>query len=97
MLEKKKYFNANTHFAPPAADVKFFGQSLNAATRTPMELAQIKQPRIGLIGHIDDLHTNVELLNYLAERHPAWSMVVVGALNTTKSFRTSPAFIKWHS
>ena len=95
MLEKKGGLNANTHFVPTAADIGLFTESLDPATQIPSELLQIKEPRIGLIGHIDDLHTDIELFNYLAERHPEWSIIAIGDMltNAQRSF----AYTKWQS
>jgi glycosyltransferase involved in cell wall biosynthesis len=97
MAEKKEKLNFNTHFVPSAADIGFFMKSLDPSAQIPSELLQIKEPRIGLIGHIDDLHTDIELFNYLAERHPEWSIVVIGALNISADFKRSPAFKKWQT
>ncbi|MFC2040940.1 glycosyltransferase [Chloroflexota bacterium] len=95
MYEKKRKFNPNTYFSPSAADVDFFMKSLDPTVQIPSDLLQTKKPRIGLIGHIGELHTDIDLFNYLAERHPEWSIIVVGALQISRRFRRSPAFMKW--
>lgn len=95
LANDKKKLNPKTYFVPNTADVTFFMKSLSRDSHIPVDLAQTKRPRIGLIGHVSDNHTDIELLNYLAEKHPDWSIVVIGKIVLSKRLKRNDAFIKW--
>lgn len=93
LTERKRLSNPNTHFVPNAADVTFFMKSLDPSTPVPSDLLQIPEPRIGLIGNINDI-VDMGLLVYLAEQRPDWSIVLIGAINGSPKFQASAAFQK---
>lgn len=92
LMERKRVLNPNTHFIANAADVEFFMTSLSASTQVPSELLKIKSPRIGCIGHFSELW-DFELINFLARTHPDWSIVMIGPIKGSSSFKQSDAFI----
>lgn len=93
LRESRKRLNPNVHFIPNAVDVDFFRRALDPDTQIPTDLAQIPGPRIGLIGNVDD-RLDVELVNYMAEQHPEWSIVLIGDLHGTSRFMQSPELKK---
>lgn len=97
LAENKKRLNPRTYFVLNAAAVAFFAKALDVSTQIPSDLLRINPPRIALIGHITENHTDIELFNYLAERHPEWSIVVIGMLEVSNGFKRSPAFVKWRT
>ncbi|MFQ5786342.1 MAG: glycosyltransferase [Thermodesulfobacteriota bacterium] len=90
---KKKAINPNTHFTPNSADVSFFMRSLDKRTVVPPDLAVIPEPRIGLIGNINEI-VDLGLINFLAENRPDWSIVLIGEVNGGKAFKRSTLFRK---
>lgn len=93
LMESKSVLNPNTHFIANAADVEFFMTSLSPLTRVPLDLLKIKSPRIGCIGHFSELW-DFELINFLARTHPDWSIVLIGPIKGSPSFKQSSAFIE---
>jgi len=74
LLQKKGHLNPRTLFVPNGADYKAY------ATRReePSDLRGIPHPRIGYVGKIKT-QLDFKLLIELANRHPEWSFVFVGA------------------
>ena len=93
LAESKSRYNQNTHFVPNTADVKFFLTARDSDTVVPADLDALPHPRLGLIGHINDI-VDVELINYLAENRPRWSIVLIGALNGSVAFMRSEQYLK---
>lgn len=93
LAESKRKLNPTTHFVPNTADVTFFTKSLDPGTAIPEDLARIQEPRIGLIGNINEI-LDIELINYLAEKRPQWSIVLIGAINGSSRFLRGTAYLK---
>ncbi|ODS29958.1 MAG: glycosyltransferase group 1 [Candidatus Scalindua rubra] len=91
LYETKKVINPNTHFVPNAADVKFFMKSMEADTKIPPDILKIPEPRIGLIGNINDI-VDMDLLVYIAEQKPDWSIILIGNINGSPHFLKSQSF-----
>lgn len=93
LAESKSQQNPNTQFVPNTADVSFFAEARDPDTVVPADLDELRRPRFGLIGHINDI-LDVELIDYLAATHPHWSIVLIGALNGSAAFMRSEAYLK---
>ena len=74
LLEKKGHLNPHTLAVPNGVDYALFATPV----AEPDDLANIPRPRIGYVGYIKR-YLDWELLEALAERHPAWHFVFVGA------------------
>ena len=93
LTETKKTINTNTFFIPNCADTKFFESSLDPELPIPEELEKIHHPRIGLIGNIND-HVDIELISFIAESNPGWSIILIGKVNGSRKFLHCPAYLK---
>jgi len=93
LYERKRRLNPNTYFVPNAADAKFFMKCLDANTPIPQELNCIDGQLLGLVGNINEI-VDIRLLNYLAQRNPGWSIVLIGAVNGSRRFKRSDEFIR---
>ena len=93
LTDSKKTINPNTYFIPNSADTKFFESSLDPELPIPGELEKIHHPRIGLIGNIND-HVDIELISFLAESNPGWSIILIGKVNGSRKFLHCPAYLK---
>ena len=71
--EKKGNINPHTIRIPNGVDYKKY----STPAMEPMDLAAIPQPRIGYVGVIKT-QLDMDLLCVLAQRHPQWSIVLVG-------------------
>ncbi len=87
LQKEKRRYNENTFFIPNGADVDLFSRSLSPDISVPEELAKIPSPRIGLIGHIT-ANVDLEIIQSMAEKHPEWSIVMIGEIKGNKNFKT---------
>ena len=76
--------NPETHLAAHGVEFEKFAQALNPNTPLPADLAKLPGTVIGYYGLIEDW-MDQDLITHLAERHPEWSIVLVGAVRTDAS------------
>ena len=76
LFKKKGSFNPRTLHVPNGVDFASF----STPVPEPSDIAGIPHPRIGYAGWLKP-QLDWELLCYLADRHPDWQFVFVGALN----------------
>lgn len=76
--DSRRVFNPQTHFFPNVADHAHFAKALDPATDVPAELAAIPRPRIGFVGAISAYKLDFDVFEQLAEKHPEWSLVLIG-------------------
>ncbi len=77
LAHDKARFCPRCYVLPPGVDVELYGQALGPGSDIPPDLRDIPEPRLGFVGVVDwrlDWH----LLERLARRRPAWSLVFVG-------------------
>jgi glycosyltransferase involved in cell wall biosynthesis len=77
LVATRKELNPNTHFIAEGADVDLFATALQPETQPPPEIASLPGKVIGYAGMIN-WRIDVDLMVYLAERHPEWSFALVG-------------------
>jgi len=77
LTETKKQYNPNTFLALHGVDYERFAQALNPATALPGDVAVLPRPVIGFFGGIRG-HVDQELIVKIADRHPEWSLVLIG-------------------
>ena len=77
ILERLSPFNKNAHLAAHGVDYELFSTALDAATPLPDDLAALSGQVLGFYGLIEDW-LDQGLIAYLAERHPEWSIALVG-------------------
>ena len=63
-----------------AVDVDHFRQARDPQVRIPADLESIPSPRLLFVGAIAAYKLNLSLLAELADRHPRWSIVLIGAV-----------------
>lgn len=74
LLEKKGGINPNTSFVPNGVDFCAHAR----AVREPPDLAPIPHPRVGYTGRVKR-QLDWPLIERLAQLHPDWQLVIVGA------------------
>jgi glycosyltransferase involved in cell wall biosynthesis len=77
LVEAKRRLNPETHLASHGVDHAHFAAVLDPRTPVAPELADVAGPVLGVIGLIDE-RVDVPLLTTLADRHPEWTIAVVG-------------------
>jgi glycosyltransferase involved in cell wall biosynthesis len=77
LVESKRAFNPETHLASHGVDHAHFASALSPATQVASDLLALPKPVIGFIGLIQDW-IDQDLIAHVAERHPEWSLVLVG-------------------
>lgn len=73
LLEKKGRINPYTILIPNGVDYRAY----STPAMLPADLAAIPRPRIGYVGMIKT-QLDLDLLRTIAQRHPQWSIVLVG-------------------
>ena len=71
-----RQYNPNSFYVGQGCDLEVFTNKQN--TPIPTDVATIKGPIIGYVGALQSLRLNLELLAYIAEQRPNWSLVLVG-------------------
>ena len=77
LYEKKRKFNPNTILIPHGVDFDHFSRAASPDTVVPTDIGRISKPIIGFYGLIQDL-IDFDLITYIAEKRPDWSIVMIG-------------------
>jgi glycosyltransferase involved in cell wall biosynthesis len=80
LVESKRSHNPQTFLAPHGVDHALFATALDPALPLPADVAGLKRPILGFYGTIQDW-VDLDLIAYLAERHPEWSIVLLGGVH----------------
>lgn len=79
--EAKRALNpTSTFLVHNVGDAEHFGRAMAADTEVPADIAELPRPIVGFIGAVSDYKLDVDWLMALAERHPSWSIVLVGTV-----------------
>ncbi|MFA6125921.1 MAG: glycosyltransferase [Bacteroidales bacterium] len=78
-------FNKNSFYVGQGCDVSLFDTDL--VTACPPDMLDIPKPVIGYIGALLALRLDISVLEYIAEKRPGWSLVLVGPED--EAFKTS--------
>ncbi len=81
LVESKKKYNPRTFLARHGVDVELFRTALSESTKVPEEMARLQQPVLGFYGTIQNW-VDLELIAFLAKRHPEWSIALIGKTMT---------------
>jgi glycosyltransferase involved in cell wall biosynthesis len=77
LVEQLRPNNPQTHLAAHGVNHELFAQAIAPATQVPADLAALPGPVLGFYGLIEDW-LDLDLLAYLAGRHPEWTIALVG-------------------
>jgi glycosyltransferase involved in cell wall biosynthesis len=78
LTSKCRPLNPHTHFFSNVCDFDHFNRSLDPETPVASDLLDLPAPRVGFIGALSAYKVDFELLGDVAERHPEWSIVLIG-------------------
>lgn len=76
LAEHARQFNPHSYYVGQGCDVSLFDTKL--IKHIPEDIAGIKKPIVGYIGALFSLRLDIEVLVYLAQQRPDWSVVLVG-------------------
>jgi len=77
LYKKKAKYGKSCYFMPCGVDREHFESACLESTIIPQDIIGIKGPIIGYFGSIDE-RIDMQLLEYMAEGHPEWSIVMLG-------------------
>jgi glycosyltransferase involved in cell wall biosynthesis len=83
IFEAKRPLHPNTYRFDSGVEVEHFQQAARPETTLPDDAAQLPRPIIGYYGVIDE-RMDYEALEYLARRHPEWSLLMVGPITKVR-------------
>ncbi len=78
LYETRKVWNKKTYYFSNVADFNHFSKARNELTLIPSDLLKIPSPRIGFIGALSGYKIDFRLLQYLANKYPEYSFVLIG-------------------
>ena len=78
LYESRRQHNRNTYYLPNVADYRHFSRAMDPALSCPEDMIDIPAPRIGFIGAISGYKIDFRLIREIAEKRPAWSIVMIG-------------------
>jgi UDP-galactopyranose mutase len=76
LYEAKKDRHGSVHCFPSSVDLKHFAKARRELEQ-PADQAELKHPRLGFYGVIDE-RFDIDLLREIADMRPHWSFVIVG-------------------
>jgi glycosyltransferase involved in cell wall biosynthesis len=83
MVAYFKQLNKNTFFFPHGVDFELYSKATKDETFIPEEILNIKKPIIGYTGIIND-RIDFDLLGYISDSKPDWSIVMIGPVRLSK-------------
>jgi len=93
LLIKKKPINKNTYLVPNATDYEAYTEIREGDTDLPDDMSKLDRPILGYSGLISP-RLNLDLLLYLAQAKPEWSIVLIGQYNTPKDINNFANLLK---
>ncbi len=91
LAETRKAWNPNTHDFGNVADFDHFAKARAAVTTVPDDLATIPAPRIGFIGAVSSYKVDFQLIRFVAQSRPDWSVVLIGKVGEGDPWTDSAA------
>ena len=84
LVDRRLAQNPNTYLSRHGVDHALFATALDETTQVPADLAALPGPVLGYYGAIQDW-LDFELIEFLARRHPEWSIAMIGPTLTDVS------------
>ncbi len=81
LYNKCRDINPKTYIIGPGVDFNLF--AVDNTLKNKKFLSEIKKPIICFFGGIDEIRINLELIRYIAENKPGWSIVLFGPVIKT--------------
>jgi glycosyltransferase involved in cell wall biosynthesis len=78
LYKEKINYNKNTFYMPHGVDVELFRKALSTDTPVAEVLKNLRKPIIGFFGLVCSEWLDFELLKFMSEAHPEWSIVLIG-------------------
>lgn len=69
-------YNPHSYYVGQGCDLDIFMAGNEAPE--PADIASVKRPRIGYVGALQSIRLDMELLHYIADTRPEWSIVLIG-------------------
>jgi glycosyltransferase involved in cell wall biosynthesis len=94
LVDRKRRWNPEVHLASHGVDQAHFARALDDELALPADIAQLPEPRIGFFGLVEDW-IDIDLMGAVAEKHPDWSIVMIGKVKVDKSRLDKYKNIHW--
>jgi len=82
LFKKCKETNVNTYIIPPGCDFEQFSRPV-VNKDADLSLDNIRHPRIGYFGGIEELRVDIGLIAYIAKEKPDWNILIFGPVYKT--------------
>jgi glycosyltransferase involved in cell wall biosynthesis len=77
LYEDKRKYNQNIHFVPCGVDAAHFKNARIGNPSLPEDIKRVEHPIVGYFGRVCG-RMDTELLAWMADSHPEWSIVLIG-------------------
>jgi glycosyltransferase involved in cell wall biosynthesis len=84
LVERKRVWNPETYLASHGVDHAHFARALDDDVSVPADIAALPEPRVGFFGLVEDW-IDIDLMGRVAERHPEWSIIMIGKVKVDRS------------
>jgi peptidoglycan/xylan/chitin deacetylase (PgdA/CDA1 family) len=84
LVADRRGWNKETHLARHGVDHELFSKAMDPGTPIPPDVDALPRPILGFYGTLQDW-VDFRLIRYLAERHPEWSIALIGPALTDLS------------
>jgi glycosyltransferase involved in cell wall biosynthesis len=84
LVDARLPINPRTYLARHGVQREQFAQAMESCTSVPADIADLPSPVIGFYGTIQDW-IDQDLICHMAQRHPEWSIVMIGGVFTDVS------------
>jgi peptidoglycan/xylan/chitin deacetylase (PgdA/CDA1 family) len=84
LVADRRSLNAETHLARHGVDHALFSKAMDPRTAVPADVDALPRPILGFYGTLQDW-VDFKLIRYLAERHPEWTIALIGPVLTDLS------------
>jgi teichuronic acid biosynthesis glycosyltransferase TuaH len=69
-------FNSNSFYVGQGCDLEIYNPE--STLQVPIDIQTIKKPIIGYTGFLTSMRLNISLIEFIATKHPEWSIVLIG-------------------
>ncbi len=80
LVEKLKAYRDEVFYTPNVGNFPKFSKSPSLKDKIPADLEEIRRPRIGFTGAIDEYKFDLELVKKSARENPNYSFVIIGPM-----------------
>ena len=80
LVEKMQKYNSAVHFTPNVGDYEKYKDADKLKDLIPTDIKELRRPRVGFWGALDDYKFDAKLVKKVALDHPDYSIILIGQI-----------------